>query len=101
MIFWFISFLFSKIKRRLEKKPPKRSTICTTPRFLMKEKGKAQKKHQTQKEETKLPTAAQRQKDIKKTNRREKKAPKGGGAKKHNDATRKMRSNSSGVKIKK
>ncbi|XP_037543329.1 probable ATP-dependent RNA helicase DDX52 [Nematolebias whitei] len=93
--------IHSKIKRRLEKKPPKRSTICTTPRFLMKEKGKAQKKQQTQKEETKPPTAAQRQKDIKKTNRHEKKAPKGGGTKKHKGATQKMGSNSSGVKIKK
>uniref|UniRef100_H3BZU3 Probable ATP-dependent RNA helicase DDX52 n=1 Tax=Tetraodon nigroviridis TaxID=99883 RepID=H3BZU3_TETNG len=32
--------IHSKVKRRLEKKPPKRSTICTTPRFLMKKKGK-------------------------------------------------------------
>uniref|UniRef100_H2V3E7 Probable ATP-dependent RNA helicase DDX52 n=1 Tax=Takifugu rubripes TaxID=31033 RepID=H2V3E7_TAKRU len=31
----------SKAKRRLEKKPPKRLTICTTPRFLLKKKGKA------------------------------------------------------------
>uniref|UniRef100_A0A672HU03 ATP-dependent RNA helicase n=1 Tax=Salarias fasciatus TaxID=181472 RepID=A0A672HU03_SALFA len=40
--------IHSKVKRRLEKKPPKRSTICTTPRFLMKKKnkGKAQKKTQ-------------------------------------------------------
>ncbi|KAG7515253.1 putative ATP-dependent RNA helicase DDX52 [Solea senegalensis] len=29
----------SKEKHRLEKKPPKRNTICTTPRFLMKKKG--------------------------------------------------------------
>uniref|UniRef100_A0A669ELC1 Probable ATP-dependent RNA helicase DDX52 n=1 Tax=Oreochromis niloticus TaxID=8128 RepID=A0A669ELC1_ORENI len=36
--------IHSKVKRRLEKKPPKRSTICTTPRFLMKTKGKDQKK---------------------------------------------------------
>ncbi|KAM9451188.1 putative ATP-dependent RNA helicase DDX52 [Clarias gariepinus] len=28
--------LKSKVKRHLEKKPPRRSTICTTPRFLMK-----------------------------------------------------------------
>lgn len=37
---------FSKVKRRLEKKPPKRSTISTTPRFLMKKKGKAVTKRQ-------------------------------------------------------
>uniref|UniRef100_A0A3Q2CFW9 Probable ATP-dependent RNA helicase DDX52 n=1 Tax=Cyprinodon variegatus TaxID=28743 RepID=A0A3Q2CFW9_CYPVA len=30
--------IHSKVKRRLEKKPPKRDTICTTPRFLMKKK---------------------------------------------------------------
>ncbi|KAM7398023.1 hypothetical protein PAMA_006071 [Pampus argenteus] len=36
--------IHSKVKRRLEKKPPKRSTICTTPRFLMKKKDKMQKK---------------------------------------------------------
>uniref|UniRef100_A0A3Q3DV27 ATP-dependent RNA helicase n=1 Tax=Hippocampus comes TaxID=109280 RepID=A0A3Q3DV27_HIPCM len=28
--------IHSKVRRRLEKKPPSRSTICTTPRFLMK-----------------------------------------------------------------
>ncbi|CAJ1063952.1 probable ATP-dependent RNA helicase DDX52 [Xyrichtys novacula] len=36
--------IHSKQKRRLEMKPPKRSTICTTPRFLMKKKGKAANK---------------------------------------------------------
>nr|XP_061801658.1 probable ATP-dependent RNA helicase DDX52 [Nerophis lumbriciformis] len=37
--------MHSKVKRRLEKKPPSRSTICTTPRFLMKKKpSKVQKK---------------------------------------------------------
>uniref|UniRef100_A0A3B3VDX9 RNA helicase n=1 Tax=Poecilia latipinna TaxID=48699 RepID=A0A3B3VDX9_9TELE len=36
--------IHSKVKRRLEKKPPSRSTICTTPRFLMKKKVKAEKK---------------------------------------------------------
>ncbi|XP_067350939.1 probable ATP-dependent RNA helicase DDX52 isoform X2 [Channa argus] len=40
--------IHSKVKRRLEKKPPKRSTICTTPRFLMKKKGKAPNKRQKQ-----------------------------------------------------
>ncbi|KAM4546146.1 putative ATP-dependent RNA helicase DDX52 isoform 2-T2 [Odontesthes bonariensis] len=40
--------IHSKVKRRLERRPPKRSTICTTPRFLMKKKGKAQTKGQKQ-----------------------------------------------------
>ncbi|RVE63859.1 hypothetical protein OJAV_G00140580 [Oryzias javanicus] len=35
--------LHSKVKRRLERKPPKRNTICTTPRFMMKKKGNAKK----------------------------------------------------------
>ncbi|XP_004076440.3 probable ATP-dependent RNA helicase DDX52 [Oryzias latipes] len=35
--------LHSKVKRRLEKKPPKRNTICTTPRFMIKKKGNAKK----------------------------------------------------------
>ncbi|TKS82979.1 putative ATP-dependent RNA helicase DDX52 [Collichthys lucidus] len=38
--------IHSKVKRRLEKKPPSRSTICTTPRFLMKKKGKGATKGQ-------------------------------------------------------
>ncbi|KAM9847243.1 putative ATP-dependent RNA helicase DDX52 [Aulostomus maculatus] len=40
--------IHSKVKRRLEKKPPKRSTICTTPRFLMKKKHKPLKTGQKQ-----------------------------------------------------
>uniref|UniRef100_A0A7N6AHY7 Probable ATP-dependent RNA helicase DDX52 n=1 Tax=Anabas testudineus TaxID=64144 RepID=A0A7N6AHY7_ANATE len=40
--------IHSKVKRRLEKKPPKRSTICTTPRILMKKKGKAPNKGQNE-----------------------------------------------------
>uniref|UniRef100_A0A667XYI8 Probable ATP-dependent RNA helicase DDX52 n=1 Tax=Myripristis murdjan TaxID=586833 RepID=A0A667XYI8_9TELE len=32
--------IHSKVKRQLQKKPPKRSTICTTPHFLMKKRGK-------------------------------------------------------------
>uniref|UniRef100_A0A8C6T804 Probable ATP-dependent RNA helicase DDX52 n=1 Tax=Neogobius melanostomus TaxID=47308 RepID=A0A8C6T804_9GOBI len=35
--------IHSKVKRRLEKQPPKRSTICTTPRFLMKKQKSKQK----------------------------------------------------------
>ncbi|XP_034034282.1 probable ATP-dependent RNA helicase DDX52 isoform X2 [Thalassophryne amazonica] len=38
--------LHSKAKRKLEKKPPIRSTICTTPRFMMKKKVKPPKKSQ-------------------------------------------------------
>uniref|UniRef100_A0A8C5DAK9 ATP-dependent RNA helicase n=1 Tax=Gouania willdenowi TaxID=441366 RepID=A0A8C5DAK9_GOUWI len=40
--------IHSKAKRRLERKPPKRSTICTTPRFLMKKKPNLHKKGQKQ-----------------------------------------------------
>ncbi|XP_054611514.1 probable ATP-dependent RNA helicase DDX52 [Dunckerocampus dactyliophorus] len=36
--------ILSKVRRRLEKKPPKRSTICTTPRFLMKQQPKSKAK---------------------------------------------------------
>ncbi|KAM6907532.1 putative ATP-dependent RNA helicase DDX52 [Xenentodon cancila] len=46
--------IHSKVKRRLEKKPPKRSTICTTPRFMMKKKGKALKTGQQQASSGKL-----------------------------------------------
>ncbi|XP_024119542.1 probable ATP-dependent RNA helicase DDX52 [Oryzias melastigma] len=35
--------LHSKVKRILEKKPPKRNTICTTPRFMIKKRGNAKK----------------------------------------------------------
>ncbi|XP_017273446.2 probable ATP-dependent RNA helicase DDX52 [Kryptolebias marmoratus] len=86
--------IHSKAKRRLEKKPPKRTTICTTPRFLMKKRGKVQKKEPEQKGETEPPTAVQQQKE-----RRTKAATKGG--KKHKDATRKTGSKSSGVRLKK
>nr|XP_057933219.1 probable ATP-dependent RNA helicase DDX52 [Doryrhamphus excisus] len=35
--------ILSKVRRRLEKKPPRRSTICTTPRFMLKKQPKAKK----------------------------------------------------------
>lgn len=70
-----LCFVFSKAKRRLEKKPPKRSTICTTPRFLMKRKGKATLKGHKQKKaasgeqkgDKESQTAVQQQKAGKKT----------------------------------
>lgn len=68
-----VIFLFSKVKRRLEKKPPKRSTICTTPRFLMKTKGKDQKKGNKraargeQKGENGAQTTSHQEKEEKKT----------------------------------
>uniref|UniRef100_A0A1A8NHF0 Probable ATP-dependent RNA helicase DDX52 n=2 Tax=Nothobranchius pienaari TaxID=704102 RepID=A0A1A8NHF0_9TELE len=83
--------IHSKVKRRLEKKPPRRTTICTTPRFLMKKKGKEQKTGQkraasgTQKGEAEAP---QQQRELKKRK----------GAGPHTEATQKM---VSGVKAKK
>ncbi|KAK2828641.1 hypothetical protein Q5P01_019675 [Channa striata] len=67
--------IHSKVKRRLEKKPPKRSTICTTPRFLMKKKGKASNKRQKQaaieeqKGEKAPQTETQNTKGVKKGNK--------------------------------
>uniref|UniRef100_A0A1A8J9Y5 Probable ATP-dependent RNA helicase DDX52 n=2 Tax=Nothobranchius kuhntae TaxID=321403 RepID=A0A1A8J9Y5_NOTKU len=84
--------IHSKVKRRLEKKPPRRTTICTTPRFLMKKKGKEQKTGQkraasgTQKGEAEAP---QQQRALKKRK---------GGAGPLTEATQKM---VSGVKAKK
>ncbi|XP_027887753.1 putative ATP-dependent RNA helicase DDX52 [Xiphophorus couchianus] len=64
--------IHSKVKRRLEKKPPSRSTICTTPRFLMKKKVKAEKKEQKKGSNSKQkgengPQTAQQQGKKKKT----------------------------------
>ncbi|XP_023197457.1 probable ATP-dependent RNA helicase DDX52 [Xiphophorus maculatus] len=64
--------IHSKVKRRLEKKPPSRSTICTTPRFLMKKKVKAEKKEQKKGSNSKQkgengPQTAQQQGRKKKT----------------------------------
>lgn len=95
---------FSKVKRRLEKKPPKRLTICTTPRFLMKKKGKAANKSQKGQiqtaagEEQKGGSGSQTavaQKNIKKNkSKKERRGEKG-------KASEKTGSNSSGEKFKK
>ncbi|XP_059207702.1 probable ATP-dependent RNA helicase DDX52 [Centropristis striata] len=105
--------IHSKVKRRLEKKPPKRSTICTTPRFLMKKKGKAANKGPRgekqaaggeQKGENRSQRAVQPQKGKKKTQgqelKRGNKTQKVGGREKHK-ASQKTASNSSGAKLKK
>lgn len=97
--------MFSKVKRRLEKKPPNRSTICTTPRFLMKKKGKAPNKGQKQVKDAKQggeygsQITVQQQKGEKKTKGQRLNAqnePRRGGTEK-----KKAGSNSSGVKLKK
>ncbi|KAK5608715.1 hypothetical protein CRENBAI_021292 [Crenichthys baileyi] len=96
--------IHSKVKRRLEKKPPKRSTICTTPRFLMKKKPKAEKKGQkkasnrNQKGENDPPTAHQQDKN-KKTKGKVHIAKKKEG--KPKEKVQKTGSKSSGVKLKK
>ncbi|XP_041656700.1 probable ATP-dependent RNA helicase DDX52 [Cheilinus undulatus] len=102
--------IHSKVKRRLEKKPPKRSTICTTPRFLMKRKGKAaNKRHTGEKQmgggEQKGESAAvQRQKKEKKTKeqklKKQNKTHREAGTEKQNKASQK-KSKLSGAKLKK
>lgn len=105
-----VIFLFSKVKRRLEKKPPKRSTICTTPRFLMKTKGKDQKKGNKraasgeQKGENRAQTTLQKEKEEKKTkgqglkkgNKTQKE-----GKEKHKKVSQKTTSETSGTKLQK
>ncbi|XP_040908099.1 probable ATP-dependent RNA helicase DDX52 [Toxotes jaculatrix] len=91
--------IHSKVKRRLVKKPPKRSTICTTPRFLMKKKGKTQgQKGQEQ-------ASSGEQKGEKKTKgqglKKKTKTQKEEGTEKHKKASLKMGSGSSGAKLKK
>uniref|UniRef100_A0A3Q3IYN2 Probable ATP-dependent RNA helicase DDX52 n=1 Tax=Monopterus albus TaxID=43700 RepID=A0A3Q3IYN2_MONAL len=103
--------IHSKVKRRLEKKPPKRSTICTTPRFLMKKKGKVPKKAQKQaasgeqKGEIRAQPEALKQQGEKKTKehglKKRNKTQKEGGTEKHKAASQKMRFSSSGAKLKK
>ncbi|XP_051257621.1 probable ATP-dependent RNA helicase DDX52 [Dicentrarchus labrax] len=101
--------IHSKVKRRLEKKPPNRSTICTTPRFLMKKKGNAPNKGQKREkqaasEEQKGPsgsqTAVQQQKGEKKAKgqglKKRNKAQKERGTEKHKKASQKT-----GAKLKK
>ncbi|XP_068187624.1 probable ATP-dependent RNA helicase DDX52 [Antennarius striatus] len=86
--------IHSKAKRRLEKKPPKRSTICTTPRFLMKKKGKANLKGQKEKKQkSESPSAVQQQKGDKKAKGQELK----NRNKKHKEKQKRTESNSSGT----
>ncbi|XP_069002498.1 probable ATP-dependent RNA helicase DDX52 [Embiotoca jacksoni] len=102
--------IHSKVKRRLEKRPPKRSTICTTPRYLMKKKGKAQRKGEKPAEggdlkgENRPPTAVKQQKGEKKSKgqRLEKRnaIQKEGGTEKP-ELPPKTGSQSSGAKLKK
>ncbi|XP_070838947.1 probable ATP-dependent RNA helicase DDX52 [Chaetodon trifascialis] len=85
----------SKVRRSLEKKPPKRSTICTTPRFLMKKKGKAPNAgHKGEKQEGEKKTKGA---GLKKRNKRQKE----GGPQKHTEASQKTGPKSSGAKLKK
>ncbi|XP_041808488.1 probable ATP-dependent RNA helicase DDX52 [Chelmon rostratus] len=93
--------IHSKVRRSLEKKPPKRSTICTTPRFLMKKKGKAPSKgHKGEQQK-----AGGKQKGEKKTQgqgpKKGNKTQKEGGTQKHKKTSQKTGSNSSAVKLKK
>ncbi|XP_038128857.1 probable ATP-dependent RNA helicase DDX52 [Cyprinodon tularosa] len=94
--------IHSKVKRRLEKKPPKRDTICTTPRFLMKKKAKAEKKGQKKASEEKgendPPTAQQQDKKKKKKSGKAQKGQKEGNPK---ELVQKKGSKSSGAKLKK
>uniref|UniRef100_A0A7N8Y021 Probable ATP-dependent RNA helicase DDX52 n=1 Tax=Mastacembelus armatus TaxID=205130 RepID=A0A7N8Y021_9TELE len=103
--------IHSKVKRRLEKKPPKRSTICTTPRFLMKKKGTAANKGQKQaasgehQGENGCQMESQKQKGEKKTKgqrlKKENKRQKEGGAEKPKKTFQKSGSSSSRTKLKK
>ncbi|XP_070699611.1 probable ATP-dependent RNA helicase DDX52 isoform X2 [Pempheris klunzingeri] len=110
-----IKKIHSKVKRRLEKRPPKRSTICTTPRFLMKkkgqkgpntgQKGEKQAAGGEQKGESVSQTAVQQQKGEKKEKgqglRKKKKTQREGGTEEHKEESQKTGSNSSGTKLKK
>lgn len=104
--------IHSKAKRRLENKPPTRSTICTTPRMLMKKKGKAPNTGATgeksaaggerkEKKKKRSQTAALQQKGEKKTKgqelKRRNKTQTEGGSEKNKKTT----SNSTGAKLKK
>ncbi|KAL3042880.1 hypothetical protein OYC64_020739 [Pagothenia borchgrevinki] len=110
--------IHSKVKRRLEQRPPKRSTICTTPRFLIKKKGQGPNNGQKgekqaaggeQESENVPQTAAKKPKGEKKPKvekkakgkelmKRMKTQKKGGSEKK---ASQKEGSNSSGARLKK
>ena len=99
------------MKRRLEKRPPKRSTICTTPRFLMKKKGNAPNRGQEGEkqaasgEQNGSEKAVTQQKGEKSTKgqglKKRSKSQKGGGTEKHKKASQKRGANSSGAKFKK
>ncbi|XP_022070620.1 probable ATP-dependent RNA helicase DDX52 [Acanthochromis polyacanthus] len=103
--------IHSKVKRRLERRPPKRTTICTTPRFLMKKKGKAQNKGKKQasggdqKGDGGPQKAAPQQKGEKKTTaqkvKKKNRTQKEGEAVKHTKVSQKAASKPSGVKLKK
>lgn len=99
------------MKRRLEKRPPKRSAICTTPRFLMKKKGNAPNRGQKGEkqaasgEQNGSETAVKQQKGEKSTKgqglKKRSKSQKGGGTEKHKKASQKTGANPSGAKFKK
>ncbi|KAM8899548.1 putative ATP-dependent RNA helicase DDX52 isoform 2-T2 [Spinachia spinachia] len=101
--------IHSKVKRQLEKKPPTRSTICTTPRFLRKNKGKAPikgQKGEKQKGETRpqADAAVKQQQGEKKTKGQQLKGRKetlNGGSEQHKKASPKMASNSPAANLKK
>lgn len=102
--------IHSKVKRRLEKKPPNRSTICTTPRFLMKKKGKGPSKGQKgekkaadggQKGESDSKAAVKQQKQGKRTKEQGLKKDKLLKDKKQKKVSQKTASNPSGAKLKK
>ncbi|KAM6983749.1 putative ATP-dependent RNA helicase DDX52 [Tautogolabrus adspersus] len=101
--------IHSKVKRRLEKKPPKRSTICTTPRFLMKKKGNAANRGQRGEkqagEKSGSQAAVKQPKQEKKTKgqklKKRNKTQKEAGTDKHKTETPRKESKLSGNKLKK
>ncbi|XP_020508648.2 probable ATP-dependent RNA helicase DDX52 [Labrus bergylta] len=101
--------IHSKVKRRLEKKPPKRSTICTTPRFLMKKKGNAANRGQKREKQaggkSGSQAAVQQPKQEKKTKgqklKKRNKTQNEAGTGKHKTETQTKESKLSGTKLKK
>lgn len=87
------------MRQRLEKKPPNRSTICTTPRFLMKKKIKTH----GEKEQTKATDGEQSGEKKTKTQgvKRGHKTQKEMGTKMHKKVLQESGQKSSGAKIKK
>uniref|UniRef100_A0A673A441 Probable ATP-dependent RNA helicase DDX52 n=1 Tax=Sphaeramia orbicularis TaxID=375764 RepID=A0A673A441_9TELE len=94
--------IHSKVKRRLEKKPPKRSTICTTPRSLMKKKapikGKKKAAGREQKGENVPQTDGEKKTKAKKKMRKMQTEE---VTEKQKTVSKKTGSNSSGAKMKK